>query len=293
MYGFVFSLLDASWRPFSLTGVTLFLTMTAAFGLVGLADDIVQWLAARRWKLGPGLNMRLGSLLLIVASAAFSRGLSLTPGIMFGAPEVFELLPTELQARKKNTLLRLAAATLLLILVGAWLLTVPSALMLRGVTGHVLFMTLVSGVQGFLLLVFAVTVQNVFLQMLNMPGTIGEALRRWSWLAWAFGLLLATFTFLHTLLNPRGDLARALQNTNIRYFFITIGLFLAFALLTNLFFQVRKAMAPQPVMEAQARWARLQRMGCCLGLLVILLLCMCLAVASVYQVVRAGWLSSL
>jgi hypothetical protein len=50
IYGFIFSLLEPGWNPFSLTGVFLFITMVIAYGFIGLADDIIQWAAARRWK---------------------------------------------------------------------------------------------------------------------------------------------------------------------------------------------------------------------------------------------------
>jgi hypothetical protein len=110
IYGFVFSLLDPSWKPFSLTGLYLFVTMAIAYGIVGLADDIAQWAAARHWKLASSLTVHPGNLLTIVASTAFSRVFGILPGVMFGTPEAFDIDEAALKNRRtENALLRVAA----------------------------------------------------------------------------------------------------------------------------------------------------------------------------------------
>ncbi|HEY5271530.1 MAG TPA: hypothetical protein VII97_14420, partial [Anaerolineales bacterium] len=221
IYGFVFSLLEKSWNPFSLTGLYLFVTMAIAYGFVGLADDIVQWAAARYWKLSSKLTVRPGNLLIIVASTAFSRVFGILPGLMFGSPEAFDIDEAALKNRRtENALLRIAAGVLFLILFATWLPTTLTALILR-VSLPEFFLVLVGGLESFLLLIFAVTVQNIFLQMLTLPNTFGHALARWSKPVWAIGFLAATFLFLHTLLNPRGDLSKALTSTNMLFFLIT------------------------------------------------------------------------
>jgi hypothetical protein len=86
-YGLVFSLLDRTWNPFSLQGLILFLSMTIAYGVVGIADDIIQWRAIRKWGLTADLTLRPTNLLLAMASTTTSRLLSMVPGLMFGTPE--------------------------------------------------------------------------------------------------------------------------------------------------------------------------------------------------------------
>ena len=247
IYGFVFSLLERSWNPFSLTGLYLFVTMVIAYGFVGLADDIVQWGAARHWKLSSRLAVSPGNLFIIVASTAFSRVFGILPGIMFGTPEVFDIDQAALKNRRtENALLRVAAGVLFLILFAAWLPTILTALILRGSWPEFL-LVLIGGLESFLLLIFAVTVQNIFLQMLALPNTFGRALARWNKLVWAIGFLAATFFFLHTLLNPRGDLAEALASTNVLFFLITIFLFLVFTVLVWMFFLIANAVTKEPV----------------------------------------------
>ena len=248
IYGFVFSLLDPSWKPFSLTGVYLFVTMVLAYGFVGLADDIVQWAAARHWKLPSSLTVRPGNLLIIVASMAFSRVFGILPGLMFGSPEAFNIDKAALKDRRtENALLRVAAGVLFVILLAAWLPTALTALILRTNLPEFL-LVLTGGLESFLLLIFAVTVQNIFLQMLTLPNTFGYALARWNKPAWAVGFMAATFLFLHTLLNPRGDLAKAVASTNVLVFMITIFLFLVFTVFVWLFFQIVHSVTNEPVL---------------------------------------------
>jgi hypothetical protein len=238
LYGFIFSLLDNTWDPFSLTGLYFFASMTIAYGFIGLLDDIVQWAAARLWKIPANLSVAPGNLLTILFSAGASRIFGLLPGMMFGMPEAFNLdTAASDNLKRKNSLLRIAAGVLLITMLFSWLPTFFSSLLLR-INLPDLLIILIGGLQSFSLLIFAITVQNFFLQMLTFPETFGRALAQWNKPVWFFGLLLTTFVFLHTLLNPQGDLAKALAGSNLRFFLATIYLFLVFSLLAWLFFKL-------------------------------------------------------
>lgn len=235
-YGLVFSLLERGWNPLTLTGFYLFISMTIAFGVVGIADDIAQWGAARRWGVPTSLSLRPSNLLLAVASTTFSRILAFVPGIMFGTPEAFEVDKASLDKQKENNLLKIALGTLLIISTGVWLLTALTALVQRATLPELLLI-LVGGIESLLLLVFAVAVQNIFVQMLAFPGSIGRALVRWNRWLWATGLLAITFLFYHTLINPQGDLAAALSSANVRVFLTTVAVFVAGTLAVWLYFK--------------------------------------------------------
>ena len=75
IYGLVFSLLDRTWDPLSVTGLWLFLTMAVAFGVVGIADDLACWTVARRWGVATDLDLRPGNLLAAVTSTFASKWL--------------------------------------------------------------------------------------------------------------------------------------------------------------------------------------------------------------------------
>ena len=219
IYGLVFSLLDQTWDPFSITGVWLFLSMAVAFGVVGIADDLACWSAARRWGVATDLDLRPGNLLVAIASTFASRMAVLLPGVMIGVPEALAVDADALDGRRRARLAAVGLGTLVAIGLGAWAVTLGTSLVGSELDEGAA--TLVAGVEAFFLVVFAVTVQNGFAQMLAFRGTPGRILRtshRWLWLA---GLLAVTFLFWHTLVNPRGDLAAALHETNVVAFVAT------------------------------------------------------------------------
>jgi hypothetical protein len=236
--------------------------MGIAFGLVGLSDDIVQWNTARRWLLPTRITIRPGNLLLAVISTLFSRMLGLLPVIMFGIPEAFEIDPESHDQNHENRLLGLAAGILLAILAVSWLPTILTSLLLTA--GYTLsagwqpFVVIpLSALQSLLLLIFAVTVQNLFLHMLALPETIGEMIKGWNRIVWILVLLGATFVYLQFLLNPTGDLAHSLQTSNVRAFLVTVGVFTLFTMLATLLIRrfdpppmVEQPEAPIAVIEA-------------------------------------------
>jgi hypothetical protein len=224
-YGLVFSLLERDWNPFSLQGLVLFVQMTIAYGIVGIADDILQWLAIRKWGLQAELTVRPTNLMLAVVSTATSRLFSVVPGLMFGTPEALHTDEGALDADKQNHLLKISAATFTVIILIFWIPTIVTSLLLQLSLPQILA-DLLGGLEAFLLVVFAVALENTFVQILGFPGGFGQALKRknrWLWLA---GLAAVTFLFFHTLINPRGELASAIQEGNVLVLLIAAGAFL-------------------------------------------------------------------
>jgi WD40 repeat protein/uncharacterized membrane protein YdcZ (DUF606 family) len=234
-YGLVFSLLDRTWNPFSLTGLVLFLNMTIAYGIVGIADDIMQWRALKKWGVPADLSVRPTNVLISIASISASRLLAIVPGMMFGTPEALRVDKSNLDEAKRNRLPIISAITFFAIGFGLWLLTIPISLIQRLSLSDTVA-NLVSGFEGFLLVIFAVALQNTFVQMLGFPGGFGQALRKKNRWLWIGALIGVTFVFIHTLINPHGKLAKALQETSVILFlsvvvtFIIITFGLAFGL---------------------------------------------------------------
>lgn len=249
-YGLIFSLLQKGWNPLSVTGLYLFFIMAVAFGLVGTADDIAKWNAARRWGVPTSLTLRPANLVLALASTSFSRLFGLIPGLMFGMPEAFEVDRQALDNRKEVKLLAAGSGAILAIGFGVWLLTIVTALLQKADLPGALA-ALIGGLESLLLILFAVSVQNAFLQVLALPDSYGRALLKWNRWIWAAALLGITFLFYHTLINPRGELATALNAANVRFFFITVFVFLLGTLSVWMYFkwtrrqEARKAAPPQ------------------------------------------------
>jgi hypothetical protein len=226
-YGLAFALLDPSWDPLSITGVWLVLVMAVAAGVVGLSGDIAAWAVGRRWGVVGDLEIRAGSLLAAIGSTLVSRVVVLSPGLMIGSPEALDIDPERVDQRRLGILGAVGVGTVLLIGLAAWMLTLGTAA-LRG-TNENLDVAL-GGADAFLLLVFAFAVQNAFVQLLSVRQSAGLALRRTHGQVWGIALLLVTFAFWHTLVNPAGDVATALRTTNALAFLGTAGIALVLSL---------------------------------------------------------------
>jgi cell division septation protein DedD len=219
-YGLVFALLDPTWDPLTITGAWLVLVMAVAAGVVGLGGDIAAWAVGRRWGVVGDLEIRAGSLLAAIGSTLVSRVVALSPGIMIGSPEAIDIDPDRIDQRRLGIIGAVGVGTVLLIGFTAWALTLGTAA-LRG-TNPSLDLAL-GGADAFLLLVFAFAVQNGFVQLLSVRQSAGLALRRTHGQVWGIALLVVTFAFWHTLVNPGGDVATALRTTNALAFLATAG----------------------------------------------------------------------
>lgn len=216
-YGLAFSLLDRTWKPLSLTGLVLFLNMTIAYGIVGIAGDIMQWRALKKWGISKEIGIRPTNVLISVISIATSRLVGIVPGLMFGTPQALRVDESTLDKAKRNRLLKISATTFLVVGFGLWLLTIATSLIQRlSLPGTLV--NLIGGFEGFLLIIFAVALENTFIQMLGFPGGFGRTLKQKNRWLWFGGLVGITFIFYHTLINPRGELVEALQETNVILF---------------------------------------------------------------------------
>jgi hypothetical protein len=241
-YGLIFSLLDRTWNPLSVTGLVLFLSMAIAYGVVGFADDILKWRALRRWDVPAEIAVRPTNFLLSAASILTSRFLGLIPGLMFGTPEALHVDEAILDQGKQNRLLKISASTLLLVGLGLWLITLATAPIQR-LPLPIGLANLIAGLEGFFLVVFAVTLENAFVQMLGFSGGVGQALKRKSRWLWIVALTGVAFAFFHTLINPRGELAEALKSANVIVFLCAAAVFIVGTFGLWLFFR-NKAVTP-------------------------------------------------
>ncbi len=223
-YGVVFSLLDQSWQPLTITGLVLFLQMTFAYGIIGLAGDIIQWRKLKKWGVPAELSLQPLNTIVAVLSTVASRLIRLAPGLMFGAPETLSVDDEQLNEKQQTRLLRADTWASIGLCLGLWALTGLTNL-IQAQTSQVVSQ-IAGAVEAFFLVIFAVALENFFVQMLGFPGGCGEALRKKSRFLWLLALSLTTFLFYHTLINPLGEIATTLQDSKVWILHSILAVFL-------------------------------------------------------------------
>lgn len=237
-YGLVFSLLDKTWSPFTVKGVFLFISMAFAFGLVGLLDDIVQWRTIRKWGHQGEFTVRPANIFLAAVSTTVSRLLALVPGLMFGSPEALRINEDELSTSQNKTLVKISMFTYIVIGLTAWLPTIATTLIQRQNISENQ-KNLVGGLEALLLVIFAVALENIFVQLVGVSEGLGKKMKTWNKWLWGIALALSAFAFLHTLLNPHYDFVSALQQGNILVFVSVSATFIVITFMLNFYLRYR------------------------------------------------------
>ena len=240
-YGLVFSLLDNTWTPFSFEGLHLFLSMTLAYGLIGMADDFLSWSKIKRWNIPARLTLSVENLLLAISSISISRILFLMPGLFFGTPELLKKDDQLISPKQQKQLLRISMFTLTAIGLAAWIPTSFTSQIILQNPGAKLIL---KGAEATLLIIFAVTIENYFIQMLGFPGSFGCAFKQANRFLWFLSLIVVAFLFIHTLINPRWDLLNALQHGNVVLFIGVVLTFTAGVLIAKFILWIRKRNKP-------------------------------------------------
>lgn len=217
--------------------------MIVADGIVGILYDILQWRRIRKWQASAELSIRPTNIFLALASLGTSRVLSLLPGLMFGSPEALKVDEEKLTKQQTQTLTRISSMTYLFTCIGAWGLTsLTYILKERLVDDNAL--AVVGGFEAFLLIVFAVALENVFVQLLGISDGLGRKLKKSNRWGWGISLVSCAFVFLHTLLNPRSTFIESLQQGNTTLFIAVTGSFIVLTFAVFFISRWRKSRKP-------------------------------------------------
>ena len=228
-YGLIYSLLEPGWKPFTNEGVFFFVTMLIGSGLVGLSDDIMRWRKFVDWKIPSSLRPHLTNILVSIGSVGISRILILRPGLMFGSPKILQYDEEDIRDDQKNKLVQLSLLLGLGIILITWIPTIfTSGFLQTNVSTQ--SRNLWIAAEAFLLIIFAVELENLFLFFVEL--SLQEFQKKPRFIRWQYhlGLIGITFAFFHVLTNPQGDLFQAVQTGSMfRWMCVVVG-FVVFVL---------------------------------------------------------------
>jgi alpha-tubulin suppressor-like RCC1 family protein len=205
LFGLLFSLQQPGWRLFTGEGLILLFYFTLTSALLGFTGDLVQAFLAWRWQVPVKFNLIPWQAILAGLSGVVSRLLGTNPGLFLGLPRAVQIDTQNLDPNQGRNLHLIRLLPLPIIGLSTWLLSVSAP----------------PGLQSICLLIFAMALQNLFIQLLPLPGSAGKALLHTNWPLWGISIITVTFWLIHSLINPAGDLAKAWDVANVRLMLIT------------------------------------------------------------------------
>jgi hypothetical protein len=217
--GIVFSFLDPSFDLFSASGWGLILAMALSVGLVGLIDDIAQFLFLRAAGEQATLRVHAANLVLAGFSTGVSKFIGLAPGFVFGSPAGIEDVES---TRYDFGLHLLAIAATGAAALAAWFVS-PLILDNQWLT-------------TVLLLTFGAGIQTIFFEMLPIRSLHGRSILQKSKFLWIVIFVAVSALFMQTMLNPDGSFLSAFESGNMLTLAAGVGAFCLFTLVVWLYF---------------------------------------------------------
>ncbi len=210
--GLILAFLDPNFTLPDQDGWLLILALALSAGLVGLIDDIAQYIYLRLHGEDSAIRVHSGNIMLVVVTTFFSRFTNLTPGLLIGSPAGIEEVKDP-NFEIKSHLLAVGATAL--VTIAAWALTPLFE-------ADAWFKTLS-------LLIFATGVQTLFFEMLPLKYLHGLGVYQFSRALWLALFLATTTVFMQTMLNPDAEFVSAFNSPNIDVLTIVVVIFCAFS----------------------------------------------------------------
>jgi hypothetical protein len=219
LYGLIFAFLDPSFDLARGDGWLLILALALSAGLIGVIDDVSQYLYLRRHGEQAVVRVHPANLVVAAVSTLISRGSGLAPGILAGSPAGLE----EVKGGRYETQLHfLALGSVAGFALAGWL-AAPLA-------GDNLWL------RTLLLLMFAAGVQTLFFELIPLRYFHGRGIFDFNRGVWAILFILVSALFMQTMLNPDGDFVKAFDSPNIVILSIVVLIFCVFSAAVWLYF---------------------------------------------------------
>lgn len=248
LYGFIFAFLERGLDLLSPEGLQLVIVMAMSVGLISLAGDVAQRQIAWFWGRAARVGLYPANLAIAVVTTVLSRGLHLSPGIVFGTPGGVDI-DLENDPPTHEVFLALATIVAVIVLGGAgWAASaavesVGDQTLSRSAAdfaGPLAQLGLTIG-----LAIFFVAVETSFFEMVPLSSSLGGQIFRWNPIIWFVIFTPIMFVFAHTLLNPDSDYLRAFEQANVQVLTIVLAVLTLITAALWIYFRVlRREAAP-------------------------------------------------
>jgi hypothetical protein len=230
-YGVIFALLEPGINLLTAPGIQLAIILAMSVGLISLAGDVAQRRVAWVWRKTSRFGVYPANLSLAVLSVAFSRLVSLSPGILFGTPGGVDVDKGDEEPRFRDAVLAITTLTVVAVFAGlGWgIVALMRDIGDQTLSGSQLEFAapLVQLGLALGLALFVVAIETAFFEMIPLTLTMGTQIFRWNPLVWVAGFVPVVFVFAHTLLNPNGEYLEVFEQTSVVVLTVTVILLAA------------------------------------------------------------------
>lgn len=219
LLGVIYAFVDPAFDPTRPDALLAIAALTLSVGVIGLADDLAQYVFLRRHGESPALRVHAGNAVLALLSALGSRVFQITPGILLGSPAGIE----DVRESRLDTYLHfIAMGSVAVVALAAWFFALLASANLFLVT--------------ILLLIFAVGVQSLFFEMLPLSQLHGKSIFQFNRLLWLALLAVVGWLFITTMLNPDGEFLGSFNQPDMVTVSVLVALFCLFSTAVWIYF---------------------------------------------------------
>jgi hypothetical protein len=211
----LFSFLDVRFKPWSGDGLRVFPVVLLGTVTASMIDPIVRAHVMTKWGIKHNFGFNPGGLTLATCCVAFSRMVSLSPGILFGSSGGLKGAMDGQSEERKTTLLVIGMAATAVLGGTVWLITLAMPLV-PSYSLSASFFQLFRGPFGFFqdvcLMSFTGCLTKTFFSLLPVPKSPGLTVASRYRVGWAIAFLVSGFLFFHLILNKNTGIVKLIQD---------------------------------------------------------------------------------
>lgn len=228
----LFSFLDLKFKPWSGEGLRVLPVILVGSVAASMVDPLVRAHVMTKWGVKHNFGFNPGGLTLAACCVAFSRIISLSPGLMFGSSGGLKGPMDGQPEERKTRLILIGMAATAVLGVVLWLITLALPLVASNPVSASFFQ-LFRGPFGFFqdvcLMAFGGCLTKSFFSLLPVPKSSGLTVASKYRVGWAIAFLVSGFLFFHLLLNKNTGIVKLIQDRG-ELMFTLVGLSLSVTL---------------------------------------------------------------
>lgn len=212
LFGLVAAHITPDFNLFEQENLGILIITVATIVLATYTKDLMRFFIARRWHWEAFFKPNILGLFLAIICVALSRQLEIPPGYLFGIPMGLFIF-SERFAKNEGKFEYYGLTWMFLMAIAAWFITPYTA---DYEVVHDLFN-----------LLYVILLEGVFFELFPLTYLPGDAIYKWSKVAWASLFGSVSFLLLHSLFNPNSTFSAINESPPTTNTLMILGAFVA------------------------------------------------------------------